>query len=185
MPLDESYDETYLFRQIAESNEVAFRKVVHHYYPKLLTFITKITKTAHTAEELVQEVFLKLWMKRESIQHDNLGGWLHTVAANLAYNYLRRAAMEGEIVGYLRNSQPDYTHAIETNLDLKESEMLISKAISQLPPQQQIIYKLSKEEGLSRDEIAKQLNISPNTVKNHLLKAIISIKDFMKNAANL
>ena len=174
-----SYDEHHLFMRVASGDEMAFREVVHHYSPKILSFIFSITKTRHTAEEIMQEVFLKLWQKREVLEIDNPGGWLHRVASNLAYNYLKRQALEGRLLSSLKNKPANLFSEIDQQLDYKESKELIYKALSQLPDQQRKVYQLSLQEGLSRKEIADLLQISPHTVKNHRAKALQFIKNFL------
>ena len=174
------YHDQQLFQKIAAGDEQAFRQVVHLYYPKLLGFVFKMTKTRHTAEELVQEVFLKLWQKRLDTDIQNLGGWLHTVASNLTINYLRRVARENKLFSEMKKSAAFSSNATNESLDLQESINLLQKALDLLPPQQKKIYVLSQIEGLSREEIALQLNLSPNTIKNHLLKATKFVRDYIK-----
>ena len=180
-----SYDEFSLFTRVTWGDETAFREVVHHYSPKLLSFLYSITKTTYTAEEIMQEVFLRLWQKREVIEVDNLGRWLHRVAANLAYSYLKREALKGRLLDSLKNKPVERLTEIDLQMDYKESEALIYKALSQLPDQQRKVYQLSLQEGLSRKEIADLLNISPHTVKNHQAKALQSIKNFLGRATVL
>lgn len=136
----------------------------------------------HVAEEIVQEVFLKLWQKREETRIDNIGGWLHTVAANMTYTYLRREALNNRFINSLKVRPVNLDSEIDQKIDHKESLNLINEAINQLPDQQRRVYQLSRVEGMSRDEIGKLLEISPNTVKNHLAKALQSIKKFLKIA---
>ena len=136
----------------------------------------------HVAEEIVQEVFLKLWQKREETRIDNIGGWLHTVAANMTYTYLRREALNNRFINSLKVRPVNLDSEIDQKIDHKESLNLINEAINQLPDQQRRVYELSRVEGMSRDEIGKLLEISPNTVKNHLAKALQSIKKFLKIA---
>ena len=175
-----SYDDSQLFTRIAAGDEAAFRDIVHHYSPKLLSFVFRMTKTMHIAEEIVQEVFLKLWQKREDNRIDNMGGWLHTVAANMTYTHLRREALNNRLINSLKAGHVDIHSEIDLKIDHKESVSLLTKAISQLPEQQRRVYELSKLEGMSREEIGKLLNISPNTVKNHLAKALQSLKTSLK-----
>lgn len=179
------FDEYQLFIRIASGDEAAFSEVVYHYSPKLLSFVFSLTKTRHTAEEIIQEVFLRLWQKREILETDNLGGWLHRVAANLAYTYLKREALEGRLLSYIKNRPVNQVSEIDQQIDYKESETLIYKALSQLPVQQRKVYQMSLQEGMSRKEIAELLNISPHTVKNHQAKALQFIRNFMGRATLL
>jgi len=80
-------------------------------------------------------------------------------------------------------SNKESVNTTEEMIWAHESENLVSQAIAKLPPQQQMVFKLSKQEGLSREDIACQLHISPNTVKNHLSNAIKFIQIFLRNSA--
>lgn len=177
------YNERELLASVAQADERAFEKIVHHYYPRLLPFVINITKTKYVAEEVVQEVFLRLWQHRnehERIYH--LSSWLFTIASNLSLTYIKRAAMEGKLLKLMQNSQPDSTRDAEDRISWKESGLLIHQAVQRLPPQQQLVYQLSRQDGLNNQEIAEKLQLSPNTVKNHLVKAIQSIRAFIRRS---
>jgi len=177
-----SYDEYLLFQRITWGDEEAFREVVYYYSPKLISFLFSITKTRHTAEEIMQEVFLRLWQNRESVEAGNLGGWLYRVASNLAYSYLKREALNGRLLSSLNKKQANQFSEIDQQMDYKECRELIHKALNQLPDQQRKVYQLSLQEGMSRKEVAELLNISPNTVKNHLSRALQFLRHFLSHA---
>lgn len=177
-----SCDEYLLFRRIALGDEDAFREAVHYYSPKLISFLFSITKTIHIAEEIMQEVFLRLWKNRESVEIDNLGGWLYRVASNLAYSYLKREALNGRLLSSLKKKQTNRFSEIDQQIDYKECEKLIHTALNQLPDQQRKVCQLSLQEGMSRKEVADLLNISPNTVRNHLARALQFLRHFLSHA---
>lgn len=180
------HNEHALLANMAAADGKAFATIVHHYYPLLLPFVTSITKSKQVAEEIVQEVFLRLWQHRhEHTRIYHLKSWLFTIASNLSLTYLRRKATEGRLLALLKDQQPDHALDTEEQVYWKESGLLIRQAVSQLPPQQQRIYQLSRHDGLSHQEIAAQLHLSPNTVKNHLVKALQSIREFMRRATRL
>jgi RNA polymerase sigma factor (sigma-70 family) len=211
-------NERELLASVARADERAFEKIVHHYYPRLLPFVINITKTKYAAEEIVQEVFLRLWQHRH--EHEriyNLSSWLFTIASNLSLTYIKRAAMEGKLLKLIQHGQAESTLDAEERLHWKESGLLIHEAVQRLPPQQQLIYQLSRQEGLSNPEIglliheavqrlppqqqliyqlsrqeglsnpeiADRLKLSPNTVKNHLVKAIQSIRIFIRHSTRI
>jgi RNA polymerase sigma-70 factor (ECF subfamily) len=181
---DPKYEQQLLFNEIAKGNENAFSKLVHHFYPVLLPFITRLTKSHHVAEEILQEVFLKLWQKRAELELDHPEAWLRTVAANMAFNWLRREALHDKLVTHLLREQ-SASLATEEAVNLRETQALLNKAVDILPERQRLIFRMSRNEGLSSDEIAKKLQISPNTVKNQLVNALRSVRAFMKNAARM
>jgi RNA polymerase sigma-70 factor (ECF subfamily) len=178
-------DEQFLFQRITLGDEEAFRKVVYYYSPKLISFLFSITKARHIAEEIMQEVFLRLWQNKNRIEADNLGGWLYRVASNLAYSYLKREALNGRLLNSLKKKQAIRFSEIDQQMDYKECRELIYKALSQLPYQQRKVYQLSLQEGMSRKEVADILNISPNTVRNHLTRALQFLRHFLSHATIL
>ena len=181
-----SCDEYLLFQRVTLGDEEAFREVVYYYSPKLISFLFSITKTMHTAEEIMQEVFLRLWQNRENVEADNLGGWLYRVASNLAYSYLKREALNGRLLSSLKKKrQGNQFSEIDEQMDYKECNELIYKALNQLPDQQRKVYQLSLQEGMSRKEVAEVLNISPNTVRNHLTRALQFLRHFLSHATVL
>jgi RNA polymerase sigma-70 factor (ECF subfamily) len=179
------YDEYFLFQRVTLGDEEAFREVVYYYSPKLISFLFSITKTMHIAEEIMQEAFLRLWQNRENVETDNLGGWLYRVASNLAYSYLKREALNDRLLSSLKKKQENQFSEIDQQMDYKECNELIHKALSQLPDQQRKVYQLSLQEGMSRKEVADVLNISPNTVRNHLTRALQFLRHFLSHATIL
>jgi RNA polymerase sigma-19 factor, ECF subfamily len=158
-------------------DEAGFNEIVQCYSAKLLTIVTYITRNRQTAEDIVQETFLRLWEKRVTITPDNLGGWLYRVATNLAMGHLKRESFKTRVYASLRISQQQFATEVEERLVQKENRIVFNKIYARLPEQQQAVYHLSKVGGLTRDEIAHHLKISPHTVKNHLSRAVQFIKE--------
>ncbi|MEV4886913.1 sigma-70 family RNA polymerase sigma factor [Chitinophaga ginsengisegetis] len=158
-------------------DEAGFSAIVQHHSAKLLTIVTYITRNRQTAEDIVQETFLRLWEKRVTITPDNLGGWLYRVATNLAMGHLKRESFKTRVYASLRTSQQEFATEVEERLVQKETRVVFNKIYARLPEQQQAVYHLSKVDGLTRDEIAHHLKISPHTVKNHLSRAVQFIKE--------
>ena len=166
------------------AEETSFNRIVQSHSDALMRTAMQITRHQQSAEDIVQEAFLRLWQNRNKIIPYNMGGWLHTVTTHLAYKHIKR---EKRISIYAkRNRIPQSWHTdVEDRLLQKESQNTYDAACMQLPESQQTVYRLSREQGLSRDEIACQLSISPNTVKNHLLKAVQFMKDHIQTCGLL
>ena len=174
-----------LFQQLALGDENAFEKIFHHYFPFIVSFIIKITHTQHTAEEIAQEVFLRLWKHREEFQQKSgLRAWLYKVAANLAFDHLKKEAHHNKLILFYNQRPGDYDDTSNI-IAFKESKLIIEAVVQKLPEQQKLAYKLSREDGLNHQEIADKMNISINTVKNHISKALQKIKHAVNNAAHL
>jgi RNA polymerase sigma-70 factor (family 1) len=173
------------FALMATGDEQSFKAIFHHYTSRLLPHINNIVKSEVIAEEILQETFLRLWKNKETVgQMDNPTAWLFTVASNLCFKFLRKAANEERAMNELISRMKSHTLS-QTDYDQKEKQSALLTAVNQLPAQRQLVFKLSREAGLSHQEIADQLNISPNTVKNQIVKSIHSIRDYMQKAGVL
>lgn len=184
LPLD---NELMLFRQIADGNEQAFRLVYLHYYKKLYGVIFHTTKSAHITDEILQETFSRLWEHRYTLaEKEYNGSWLFRVAANLAYDYLRKAAYEKKLYTLLlENQATSSTDNVTRHMEQYDSTGLLHEAVSRLPEQRQLIFRLSRMQGLNHQEIADQLALSPHTVRNQLVKALKSVRFFIARATHL
>lgn len=176
------------FILIARGDERAFQHVFRYYTPRLHQFILKIVKKESVAEGVVQHVFLKLWEHREEVAlKDNPSSWLFTVAAHLSFNYLKRMSVQQRYIDFVKRAMAEggNREEVEGIIAFKESRGILYKAIEQLPPQRQNIFKLSRMEGLSHKEIAARLQISPLTVKNQLVAALDYLRKEMKKINTL
>ncbi|UYQ94305.1 RNA polymerase sigma-70 factor [Chitinophaga horti] len=180
-------NENALFRQIAAGDEEAFREIYYHYYPKLYGFINSLTKVTATTEEILQETFTRLWEHRESVAGKGYSApWLFRVASNLAYDHLKNSASRLRLYERIQREQAaPSSNNVTDHINERQHAGLLEEAIRQLPEQRQIIFRLSREEGLSHQEIADRLQISPNTVKNQMVKALKSVRSFMESASRI
>ena len=147
-------------------------------------------KSDPVAEDLVQDVFVKLWINRESVAgKDRPQSWVFTVAANTAYTYLSRLALGRKYQSFVgRSAAVEMEEGTPTGESLylsKEGGAILHSAIESLSPQRKIIFKMSRIDGLSRKEIAERMNISPETVKNHLSSAMKSVHEYIRKAGIL
>jgi RNA polymerase sigma-70 factor (ECF subfamily) len=158
--------ETKLLKDIAKGNEVAFRRVYHQFYKMLLQFAFILTKNREAAEELVEDVFIKIWKNRQNAASiKNLKVYLYTATKNTCLNYLSSKANDSI-------SKPfDAINIILTEpicperlFIYRETFAKIKNAIETLPPRCKMIFKLIREDGLKYKEVAEILNVSPNTV---------------------
>ncbi len=159
------------------SEKTSFEALVHIYSSRLHSTAAYITKNPYVAEDIVQEAFLALWKKREEIVLDNPGGWLYMVVYKLACKHLKKESRRARLHTALRVTKPGSYTEVEERLIDQEKMAALNKVCSRLPLMQEKVYRLSRQEGLSRNEIASHLNISPNTVKVHLQRAAQYIKD--------
>lgn len=175
------YDVKTLLQQVAEGDERAFRQIFDKYKEPFFAAAYKITRSSDLSEDIVQQVFVTLWTKKEqvaaAIKPEN---YLFTILHNHIYSHYRKLAMEKQMIRAVSKGveAADDNH-VEEILFAKENQQLMEAVISKLPPQQQLVYRLWKE-GEGREEIAARLQISPNTVKNHLQDAKLFIRNYFK-----
>lgn len=171
------YDDHELLTAIAGGDEIAFTRLFNAYHEKLYTFILRLTQSSETAEDVLQDVFFKIWTNRKLLKGiDNFNAYLFRIARNHAVNGLKRLSNRDSILARLaQTGQPD-VEGPEDLLLKKEAAKQIRDAIDALPPQQKLVYTLSRIEGLKHGEIARQLNLSESTVKNHMVAALQNLR---------
>ena len=180
---DLSYDINILLKQLAEGDEKVFRLIFDHYKAHFHAVAFKMTHSANIAEEITQEVFVTLWVKRKLVAATKRPDrYLLTILHNCIYSHFRKLAHERQLRLKLEQEIGNIENPIEALLDEKENRNILEDMINKLPSQQKLIYKLAKQEGVSREGIARQLNISPNTVKNHLTSAVKFLNTYLKKS---
>ena len=170
--------------QISAGNEKAFRAIFDLYKVELFSVVTRLTKSQVIAEEIIQEVFISLWISREHlIKVEEPASYIYRILFNRTSNYLRKEANQHRIIKAAMQHTQSSSDATEQLVDVNDTEHLIEKALGQLPPRQKTVYKLHCQQGLSNDEIASQLHVSQHTIKSHLSKAIGFIRTYLGNTS--
>ncbi|WP_341839036.1 RNA polymerase sigma-70 factor [Chitinophaga caseinilytica] len=173
-----SYEESTCIQQIAEGDEEAFSRLFYHYGAIIHPVILKIVKDETAAEDVVAEVFLKLWLHRSRLPEvGNLAGYIYRMATNFAINSLKQHKTAPGALQDAYLDLPGQEPSAEDQFTIRELKQSIHKAVETLPEQRRRIYELSREKGLSRQEIAETLQISENTVKNQLRIALRHIQE--------
>lgn len=178
----EGYTELELLEEIAGGNESAFNLLYDKYAGKVYAMGIKYLKSPFLAQDAVQEIFVKIWNNRGQLPYvRSFPAWLGTISRNQLINELQKQVpME-----VLEESHPGARHEIVpvagSEIDFRELEQLIKKGVESLSPRQQQIYKLSREEGLSHKQIAVQLSISYDVVREHMSKALKNLRIFLEN----
>jgi RNA polymerase sigma-70 factor (family 1) len=180
------YDIKNLLLRVGEGDELAFKAIIDFHKERFYAASLKMTHSCNIAEEIVQEVFVSLWIKRVQVAAAaNPEGYLFTILHNSIYAHFRKLALEKAMKKkLLLQSEDNDSSPIEDILFAKEDREIFEAVINQLPSQQRLVYKLSRQQGLSRQQIACQLQISPHTVKNHLQQAIRFIGTYYKAGAS-
>lgn len=174
-----------LFLQISAGSEQAFKTYFDLHKFQLFKVAFRLTKQQDIAEEITQDVFLSLWVSRRHLAKvTDPVAYLYRILLNKTAGYLKKEANQRRIVEAARlQYKTSDMNITEQTVDSNESLRLIERALDQLPPQQKNVYRLSQQQGLSNDEIASQLHISPHTVRSHLAKATAFIRNFLRDRA--
>jgi len=172
-------NEQYLLEQIAQGDESSFRKVFEAYRKPLYAYIIYLIKSEVLADEILQDVFLRVWLNRSMLREvRTFRAWLFTIAKNRIIDAIKLQAKETLLLETA--PAPVLNCEAEDRIREKEYASLLNEAISQLSPKQQLIYQLSREKGLKLNEIAIKLNLSSNTVKSHLMHALRAIRKYVQ-----
>jgi RNA polymerase sigma-70 factor (family 1) len=174
-----SYNENELLKLIAEGDKNAFTQIYNNYRNKIYSIAFELTESSAVAEEIVQDVFLKIWVKRSTLNEvDHFRAYLFTITRNYVFTALKRIARKGTIEVNAMEGAPLYYHDTEDRVLNNEYSRILQAAIDRLPEQQRQVYNLIKKEGLKREEAAAALQLSPETVKSHLAQAMRSVRTY-------
>lgn len=176
------FTEQELLEEVAGGNESAFKLLYEKYAGKVYTMGMNYLKSPFLAQDAVQEVFVKVWKNRQQLTTLNsFPAWLTTITRNQLINDLQRMVPMDSLEA-IHPDVIDYHQASTGNeLDFRELEKVIKIGIDGFSPRQQQIYKLSREEGLSHKQIAAQLNISYDMVREHMSNALKNLRKFLEN----
>jgi len=177
----QNIDEKALLQKIAGGDQIAFNTLFEQYRNRLFSYLYKVTKSRETSEEIVLDVFLKIWTRKEIAKEiANFEAFIFRIAHNKAIDFLRNLQTKPEIqrevwekLELISNDAPD------DKIIHNDTVSNIESAVKNLSPQRKKVYQLSREEGLSYDQIAKKLNLSSNTVRNHISASLEFIRQFI------
>jgi RNA polymerase sigma-70 factor (ECF subfamily) len=163
---------------IQKDDRIAFYNLYERYCRRLFGFVLRYIKQREDAEEIVQEVFVKIWESRHKIDvYSSFEAFLFTVAYNTTVSLLRKRITEQKYLQHLKSlQQPENSPDLIDEIHFNELNEWVQMLLNELTPRQKEIFQLSREEGLSHDEIAKKLDISVNTVKKHITNTLTFLK---------
>ncbi|GAA4432812.1 RNA polymerase sigma-70 factor [Pontibacter saemangeumensis] len=159
----------------------AFESLYKLFEPRLYAFALHLSRQKVDAEEIVQEVFLKVWERRHLLDADqNFDGYLFSIARNLVYNKARRRVYEFAFTQYVAATGEHAGCFTEETVAYRDLVKLLEETYATLPPIRRQVFVMSRVEGKSNSEIARLLNTSNSNIENHLNKALKSIKERFK-----
>lgn len=178
MKKNEIHNEPFLVIQLRSGNHNAFRKLFDFYRNDLYKYSLSMVHSKTYAEEIVQDVFLKVWIKRTSLKPEmSFRAYVFTITRNKTLKFLKKAANNRKMREAVFYASQKTTNSTEHTVRDSELEVLKNKALNKLPPKRLLIFKMSRNEGKSYETIATELQISPHTVRNQMSKALETLRE--------
>lgn len=169
-----------LLEAVAGGDEKAFQELFHQYKQRIYAYAVHFTDSVTVSEEIIQDVFLKLWLYKENLREvERFEAYIYTITRNLCFDYLKKLAHERAMKIEWGRSAGVSSENTEFAVAYKDYESLVYQVLERLPRQQKLVYMLSRQQGQKHEEIARQLHISRNTVKVHLAKALGTIRNYL------
>ena len=176
------YSDEDLMQEIKAGNMFAFDALYKKYCKRVYKFGYSILKTREEVENLMQDVFLNLWKNRYKVEKDSsIKSYIFTTTYNSAISIIRKKARESEFIEYLKSVQEINEEPVNVELEYNELTEKVNDIVNHLPDRQKEVYLLHKVEGLKYLEIAERLNISVNTIENHMCRALKTIREKLGN----
>ena len=176
----QNINEKLAFR-LKKGDKEAFQELFNLYVPKIHRFAMVYLRDKSNAEELVQDVFMKIWEKRENLDPaQNIKAYLFKIAVNTVYDFVRKKNLEKAFADFSKHNFQSGAESLWHEVIWNEMLAKLDHLVAQMPEQCRNIFVLSREEGLSNQEIAEKLNLSKRTVENQLYRAIRFLKEHLK-----
>ena len=180
--IEDPYKESLLIDKMQAGSEEAFTALYKQYSPRLYVNILKMVRDPLVAEEIVQELFTRVWQKKTNKGiEENFGGYLYLIGQNLVHDFFRKLLRDKKLLTRFKMFATAHYEDMEEAINNREVAALLEKAIEQLSPQQKKVYELVKIDGLAYKKAAELMGISHFTVKEYLVTANKSIKNYLLN----
>lgn len=181
MTTHDPIDEKELLLRLKGGDKAAFEKIYGLYSLRIYSNITRLVQDEDVAEDLLQDLFTKVWDQRQDIDPGrSFLSYLFTCSRNMVYNYLRRVSIEKQAALYLSRVNTELYDHVEQHVDYLQTDAAFRSAVQLLPEQRRKVYTMCKLDGLTYEEAAQSLGISRSAVKDHIVKANRFIGNHMK-----
>jgi RNA polymerase sigma-70 factor (family 1) len=177
--LEDNIEKDLLIR-LSQGEEPAYNTLYKAYSKPLYLRILRMVKDVDIADDLLQELFIKLWDKRKNLDTEkSFQSYMYTVAQNMMYNHFRKVARDQALTQSLLLNVADHCLSGEELLENKQAAEILKQAIDLLSPQRKQVFHLCKIEGKSYEETSQIMGISTATVNSHMTKSLQSIKEYL------
>jgi len=175
----ETSNEIELIKRLQQSDSEAFLALYDRYHVIVYNWSLKIVKVPTYAEDIVQDVFLKIWQIRDRLNpHQSFPAFIYRICRNKAFTLIKKITTDERLQIQIMHQLKNVVESTENSTLWHEYEVLLSNAVGKLPKQRQKVFKLCRQEGKSYEEVANELGISRNTVKEHMVMAVKNIKEY-------
>lgn len=165
---------------LKEGHQEAFTQLYHLYSERIYCNLLKLLKSEQVAQEILQDIFIILWEKRDTIDiQTSFRSYLFRIGENKVIDFYRKARRDQSLYAYIKAAATEhYTHIEEALLNRENAELL-QKAVNSLPPQRKQVFELCKLQGKSYQEVSEELGISTSTINDHIVKATRTIRQYI------
>jgi RNA polymerase sigma-70 factor (ECF subfamily) len=175
--LNHNWLERETLHKVAAGDQLAFTELFEQYQTLVYDFALRLTRSRSHAEEIVQDIFIKIWLNRAEVENiQNFGAYINRMARNHSYSVLRKIAAQAISHQDVHDLDVPGSSDSEHRLLYRESAKMLQTAVDELPPQRKLVYEMCHEQGLKYEEVAEKLNISRGTVHKHMKLALQSIR---------
>ncbi len=178
-------EESVVIEKLIAGSQEAFSTIYKRYSSLVSAFLLKYVKSPDLAEDLTQEIFLKIWQDRTKLTEVNsFRSYLFTISRNHTFNFLKRASVDKTAKAIILQSYNPYVD-LEQEISIKDYLRYIESLLEALPPQSREVFKLCRQEFKTYDEAAEILGISRNTIKKHMVRSMKILGDNVKKDLNI
>ncbi|WP_205510198.1 RNA polymerase sigma factor [Longitalea arenae] len=169
-----------MIQRLQKGDSDAFLELYNHYHPALYHYVLRFVKSPAITEDLLQDVFLKIWEIRSRIDPSlSFKAYLYRICRNSVFKRLKKIAVDENLRMQVMQQFTQSVADADLKLLWQQYEEILQAAINRLPPQRQKVFRRCREEGKSYDEVANELGISRNTVKEHMVLAMKLIREHL------
>ena len=173
-------DDKILLHRFLQGDEQAFVETYDRYWYKLFLSSYRRTRDKTVSEEIVQNLFLKLWEKRHTLKPHNVGSYLFVAIRNSVIDHIHSGLVANKYLEFYKTFRELNSASTQNIVEFDDLSQAIEKGLSQLPPKTQQVFKLSRLESWSLDKIARHLHLSEKTVGYHLTKSLKFMRAYLR-----
>lgn len=178
----QQYTDTQLVDNIRRGDSKSFELLFNQYADALVRYAATIVKDQDEAEDIVQQLFVGVWTKKEALEvTSSLKSYLYRSVYNSSLNKIKQQTVKEGYAEYFSYVSDGTSAAANAEMDRKETDAVIQKAINDLPEQCRIIFRMSRFEQLRYQQIADQMGLSVKTVENQMGKALKHMRERLKD----